>query len=425
MARVRETAALVIASGSAAGADRRRGLRVRDAASRRWPVLEPILSVLPGQLFASALARAKGLDPDRAGAPEQGDARPVTHRVGILGAGRIARLHGLNLGARVPRLRVGRRGRSRVAARPPRWPASSAATPHEDWRELVARPGRRRGRRSARRRRSTRSRSRRARRRGSTCSARSRSPSTWPARTARVEAAEAAGIVLQVGYNRRFDRSFAAVRAAVAGGRVGRPVIVRVTSRDPEPAPRALLERIPGLFIDTTSHDLDMVRFVTGARDRRGERPRRRRSSRRTRASWASSTRRSRRSCWRAAPIAAIDNCWRSAVRLRPAAGGARHRGHGERRQRAAGHDRRRRRRRASTRRRCRTSSSTATRRRTCGSWRRSPTRWRARRCRSTAATAGPRWPRRWRRRSSSVEGPGRPPRRARVAAPPRAGHRP
>jgi myo-inositol 2-dehydrogenase / D-chiro-inositol 1-dehydrogenase len=82
-----------------------------------------------------------------------------------------------------------------------------------------------------------------------------------------LEAAEAAGIVLQVGYNRRFDRSFAAVRETVAAGRVGTPLIVRVTSRDPEPPPRVYLEHSgPSvLFLDTTSHDLDLLRFVTGA----------------------------------------------------------------------------------------------------------------------------------------------------------------
>jgi myo-inositol 2-dehydrogenase/D-chiro-inositol 1-dehydrogenase len=80
-----------------------------------------------------------------------------------------------------------------------------------------------------------------------------------------VAAAERAGITLQVGYNRRFDRNFAAVREAVATGRIGQPVIVRITSRDPEPSPRSYLETSPGLFVDTTTHDLDLARFVAGA----------------------------------------------------------------------------------------------------------------------------------------------------------------
>jgi glucosamine--fructose-6-phosphate aminotransferase (isomerizing) len=63
VARAREVGALVVASGSAAG--RLEGAsHVLETPRAPLPILEPILSVLPGQLFASALARAKGLDPD-------------------------------------------------------------------------------------------------------------------------------------------------------------------------------------------------------------------------------------------------------------------------------------------------------------------------------------------------------------------------
>ena len=80
-------------------------------------------------------------------------------------------------------------------------------------------------------------------------------------------AADAAGIVLQVGYNRRFDRSYAAVRAAVADGRVG-PAADRARHR-PRPGAAAAVPTSTGrgpetIFVDTTSHDLDLVRFVTG-----------------------------------------------------------------------------------------------------------------------------------------------------------------
>ncbi len=77
-------------------------------------------------------------------------------------------------------------------------------------------------------------------------------------------AVEAAGVVLQVGYNRRSDLNFQAVREAVAAGRVGAPCLLRITSRDPAPPPRDYLERSPGLFFDTTSHDLDLSRFLLG-----------------------------------------------------------------------------------------------------------------------------------------------------------------
>ena len=79
-----------------------------------------------------------------------------------------------------------------------------------------------------------------------------------------VEAATSAGVVLQIGYNRRFDRSLAALRDAVASGGVGDPVLVRITARDPEPPSRTYLSHTPGLFVDTTSHDLDLVRYLTG-----------------------------------------------------------------------------------------------------------------------------------------------------------------
>jgi glucosamine--fructose-6-phosphate aminotransferase (isomerizing) len=63
-ARARAAGATVIASGTAADAlaDAQYVLRVPKP---REPLLAPLLSVVPGQLFAGAVARAKGLDPDR------------------------------------------------------------------------------------------------------------------------------------------------------------------------------------------------------------------------------------------------------------------------------------------------------------------------------------------------------------------------
>jgi glutamine---fructose-6-phosphate transaminase (isomerizing) len=64
VARARESAAVVVASGSAA--ERIDGASyVLRTPSAPLPVLSPLLSILPGQLFASVLAQAKGLDPDR------------------------------------------------------------------------------------------------------------------------------------------------------------------------------------------------------------------------------------------------------------------------------------------------------------------------------------------------------------------------
>jgi glucosamine--fructose-6-phosphate aminotransferase (isomerizing) len=63
VARAREAGALVVATGSAARELDGSG-HVLETPKAPLPILAPILSVLPGQLFASALARAKGLDPD-------------------------------------------------------------------------------------------------------------------------------------------------------------------------------------------------------------------------------------------------------------------------------------------------------------------------------------------------------------------------
>lgn len=78
-------------------------------------------------------------------------------------------------------------------------------------------------------------------------------------------AVEAAGVPLQVGFNRRFDPSHRAVAEAVRNGEVGEVQLVRITSRDPEPPPLPYIEVSGGIFLDMTIHDFDMARFVTGS----------------------------------------------------------------------------------------------------------------------------------------------------------------
>jgi myo-inositol 2-dehydrogenase/D-chiro-inositol 1-dehydrogenase len=81
-----------------------------------------------------------------------------------------------------------------------------------------------------------------------------------------IAAAEQAGVVLQVGFNRRFDRNFRALRDAIVAGRIGEPVLLRITSRDPyEPPPTYGAASGGSIFTDTTIHDLDLVRFLAGA----------------------------------------------------------------------------------------------------------------------------------------------------------------
>ena len=80
-----------------------------------------------------------------------------------------------------------------------------------------------------------------------------------------LRAVDEAGVVFQVGFNRRFDPGHAAVRAAVERGEVGAPEIVRISSRDPAPPPIEYLRTSGGVFLDQTIHDFDMARYVTGS----------------------------------------------------------------------------------------------------------------------------------------------------------------
>jgi len=79
-----------------------------------------------------------------------------------------------------------------------------------------------------------------------------------------LEAVCKSGVRLQIGFNRRFDANFARVRRAVADGEIGRPSLLRITSRDPGPPPLAYVLLSGGIFVDMTIHDLDMARFVIG-----------------------------------------------------------------------------------------------------------------------------------------------------------------
>lgn len=75
---------------------------------------------------------------------------------------------------------------------------------------------------------------------------------------------EKAGVKFQVGFNRRFDVSFARVREAVASGEIGEPHIMQITSRDPAPPPIEYVKVSGGIFLDMTIHDFDMARYIIG-----------------------------------------------------------------------------------------------------------------------------------------------------------------
>ena len=69
---------------------------------------------------------------------------------------------------------------------------------------------------------------------------------------------------LFLGFNRRFDPHFRAVREAIRRGEIGDVEIVKLTSRDPAPPPVAYIRGSGGLFRDMMIHDLDMARFLLG-----------------------------------------------------------------------------------------------------------------------------------------------------------------
>jgi len=73
-----------------------------------------------------------------------------------------------------------------------------------------------------------------------------------------------ARVPVQIGFNRRYDRSHRAVRDAVRAGEIGSLELLVISSRDPALAPLPYLRVSGGLFRDMTIHDFDLARFVLG-----------------------------------------------------------------------------------------------------------------------------------------------------------------
>ncbi len=80
-----------------------------------------------------------------------------------------------------------------------------------------------------------------------------------------IDAVKEKKVKFQVGFNRRFDRNFKKVHDTVAAGTLGDPHIVIVTSRDPEPPPVSYVKVSGGIFYDMMIHDFDMVRYLSGS----------------------------------------------------------------------------------------------------------------------------------------------------------------
>src|SRR5262249_43637165 len=78
-------------------------------------------------------------------------------------------------------------------------------------------------------------------------------------------AVEQANVKLQIGFNRRFDANYRRVRQAIEQGEIGEVALLHIISRDPAPPPIAYIRSSGGIFLDMTIHDFDMARFLAGS----------------------------------------------------------------------------------------------------------------------------------------------------------------
>ena len=79
-----------------------------------------------------------------------------------------------------------------------------------------------------------------------------------------IQATQNAGVKLQIGFNRRFDKSFQKVHEIVSSGDIGHPCILHIISRDPEVPAMEFMRTSGGMFMDMTIHDFDMARYQMG-----------------------------------------------------------------------------------------------------------------------------------------------------------------
>jgi myo-inositol 2-dehydrogenase / D-chiro-inositol 1-dehydrogenase len=79
-----------------------------------------------------------------------------------------------------------------------------------------------------------------------------------------IDEVEQAGILVQIGFQRRFDGGYVAARDAVRAGALGKLLVLRAATHDPSPPPEAYIATSGGIFRDLQVHDIDAIRFVTG-----------------------------------------------------------------------------------------------------------------------------------------------------------------
>lgn len=76
---------------------------------------------------------------------------------------------------------------------------------------------------------------------------------------------EESGVKFFLGFQRRFDKNFKQAREMRESGKLGKVVKLSLVSRDPSPPPVGYLKQSGGIFLDMSSHDFDMARFLTGS----------------------------------------------------------------------------------------------------------------------------------------------------------------
>ncbi|NDR55168.1 inositol 2-dehydrogenase [Aliiruegeria sabulilitoris] len=79
-----------------------------------------------------------------------------------------------------------------------------------------------------------------------------------------IDAVNRANIPFMTGFNRRFDPNFARLQRLISEGEIGNVEIVTILSRDPSPPPHDYVRTSGGLFRDMMIHDFDMARFLLG-----------------------------------------------------------------------------------------------------------------------------------------------------------------
>ncbi|MCM3781497.1 inositol 2-dehydrogenase [Neobacillus mesonae] len=77
-----------------------------------------------------------------------------------------------------------------------------------------------------------------------------------------LQIAEESGVKLQIGFNRRMDPSFRKLKQLVEEGKIGKPHVLKITSRDPMPPSEEYVRSSGGMFMDMTIHDFDMARYL-------------------------------------------------------------------------------------------------------------------------------------------------------------------